>query len=148
MRNRVIIRRMADVKDIYKLTKFIDSEKYENTKNSISTSPVNAVNDFFNLYNATRRFKKLSNTRAALLLESAMEQGYILSVSNSSIGMMYEVSPTKGRHILAKKLYFFRVGLWDESMKHYDTTKSVIISSGIAALIATVVSSIIAHYLK
>jgi hypothetical protein len=63
---------------------------------------------------------------------------------DKEVGIVFNVSAVKGRHLLAKKLFIFRVGLWDESLKAYDTTRTVLLSSAVASIIASVVASIVA----
>ncbi len=122
-----IIQRMAEMKDMYRLMKCIEREIEELEKknekklrkgNLIAVVPRQLV---IEKYTATH--KSLPYGKATRIFNSTKNHGYIDTDYSDKLHIT-----TNGEHFLAKKWFILPVGLWNDSLKAYDTLKTVIIS--------------------
>jgi hypothetical protein len=136
---RGIIKIMAEMRDVYKLVKFISSRKYEMhpVRTSDELDAFGAVLGLALVYVGDDIHKQGKTHR---VFHAAHEKGYIRLIQGNRI-----VITPKGTHLLGKKLYFLRVGLWDESLKQYDKTQTVLII--IITSLITAVGGVLAGYL-
>lgn len=138
MSKRSIIRRMAEFKDMYKLVKYVDSDKYDEAILDKKRNDEESIKRLEELYAKQRflgRWRKPSHAKIYGVMVDASKHKYIKPYEDDKFGHAYDTT-TKGRHLIAKKAYFFRVGLWDESLKDYDKAQTVVILIGTAILTA------------
>lgn len=134
---------MAEIKDIYKLLVYVDSERYER---HIDNKEHNAEQAMMYLLNIYEKDNKVKRRLALRTLQAAFKLKYLTftpSKSNPNT-FIIDIEPEEGRHLLGTNLWgLWKSGLIDESLKAYGTTKAtveaviiaVMTSSGLAALI-------------
>lgn len=139
-----IIRRMAEMKDMYKITKYINSNRYSKLCTTLATVEAGEALDLTVAdYRAYRWINKPTLNKALAYINLTKKDRYINWLDRDK-KMLHVTS--EGHHLVGKRLYFFRVGLWDESLKHYDKTQTVIIiilTSVIAAVGGTIIGYIL-----
>jgi hypothetical protein len=126
---------MAEVKDMYKLTRFLNSKKYhEKVDAENSRSPLDIRGELAILFKDSRRFFKRDLTHVVKLINRTESNGYIRIIGDEGLGV-FDLTD-KGFHLIGKSYYFFRVGLWDETSKHYDKSQTVLTAIVIAVISA------------
>lgn len=141
---RGIIEHMAEMKDMYKMTKYIDSDRYD----KLTESFLGLTNDVTlgmtaDDYVSYRRLNKPSKTKTLSFIHLTKKNKYINWLDREKT--MLHVT-AEGHHLLGKKAYFYRSGLIDESLKHYDKTQTVfiiVLTSIITAIGGTVIGFIL-----
>jgi hypothetical protein len=123
-----IIDAMADMKDMYRMVSFIDSEKYK-TSGGIS-APHLAMDDCAKQYAAKRHGffrRKVSEHRALRIIHNTVAAGYIEVIGDNTPahnGHKMRVCTGDGMQLISKEWGFVRRGLAEQTMKRYPETKS------------------------
>jgi len=117
---------MADVKDMYRMTKFVNSPKYY-YQIIVSEHPtrLEANDKLAELYAKKYSYLGLDKTKAIKLVNRTESNGYI-RVLEGDKETVYDVTDS-GFHLIGKSYYFFRTGLWDETLKRYDKIQTIAI---------------------
>lgn len=127
---------MADVKDMYKMTRFVDSSHYYKKFNADHHKTlVEARDNLAKLYANKYRYLRIDQITALKLINRTESNGYIRILKDDE-GAAFDITD-KGHHLIGKSWYFFRVGLWDESLKKYDKIQTVLVILVVAIISAT-----------
>lgn len=137
-----ILRRMADVKDMYKLVKFIASDNYVNSHYGESKTKTFAVNDLLEQYVASKRFWKVTESKALRVFDHTISSDYLTIGVIDDNDTVITVKAPRGTHLIEKQWYFFRVGLWDESLKIYSESQKFFTGAFVGGLITAITGSI------
>jgi hypothetical protein len=134
---RRIIRRMAEVKDMYTVVRFVGKSDVEDFMNDTIKTKREASLKFIETFQANFKAYILRSNfnRLVVTLGNAIEDCYLEYIGDSETGIFLNVS-RKGSHLLGKRFYFFRVGLCSESLKQYDRVQSIVLAIIIALISA------------
>src|SRR3990167_2622076 len=137
---------MTEVKEMYKIARFIDSNNY--TPNSKSyKEPKESILDCATKYAASK--KMLDMRRAQSVLDNAIAHKYIEVIGDKPTGYLLRVTAGRGRQLVAKWCLIFRPGLREQTIKEYPLSKemylriTVLIFSCISAAIGSVATYIL-----
>ncbi len=143
MRFSGILRRMAEMKDMYRLTCYVASEEYDKIDGSIKAvlTHSQAIQSLIDSY---KDKASISTDKCIRIIQAAVEHEYIKAVGNDQTGTLYDITPIKGNHLIAKK-FRLPVGLIDESLKTYGTTITLLAGGGAGAIILYAIQLIFGH---
>jgi hypothetical protein len=142
-----IIRHMAEMKDMYRIVKFAYSKDIPSLVKLKAPKESEAALKLSEAYLSSLKkyHRKPHKAQLAKLIHSAhIEESYLRTVGKTNAGLHLEVT-RKGIHLIAKKFHFFRVGLWDESLKSYGTTVALFAGGGIGAILLYIIQLIFGH---
>jgi hypothetical protein len=121
-----IIQAMTDMKDMYRMTRFINSEKKYCPPDGIS-APHLAIEDCARQYSARRRGLiryKVTKRKAQQIIDNAVETGYVKVVGDNTPrhnGHRMIVCTGDGLQLISTE-WGFRKGLAEQTMKRYPET--------------------------
>jgi len=155
-RKRGIISRMAEMKDMCKLVRYVDSDKYDNTVAHKMHDDKQALTQLVDLYAdrgyIRKRIYKRSRSKIAGVLADAFEHKYLKMASKdeSSVSTAIAIDTTpKGRHFIAKKWFIYPAGLVDDSLKAYGRSQRFYLAllggGGIGALLSGIIIYLLSH---
>ncbi len=140
---------MTEVKEMYKLACFIDSDKYAPTRTDFK-EPKTAIEDCAKRYAETKR--QLSLRKASSILDNTIAHKYIEVIGDTPTGHTLRVTSGRGRQLVAKTWVLYRKGLREQTMKEYPRTmamykvKYVARVGAIGTIIGVVGGIILGHF--
>jgi len=139
---------MADMKDIYRVVKPLENISHEDYEKIRGKSEGEAIVNYTVIYQANlkRYRRKYTDFKTSNIIYNALKDGYVYAIGGKKTGITLTVN-RKGSRLLAKKFYIFRVGLWEESLKEYETTKTLIVAIVVAVLGSGSITAIVTYML-
>lgn len=149
-----IIKDMSDIKDMYNLCKFIESEDYheniyyddEREEGRIRREDKEVIElcvKQYSQYTKKNHFRRfLSKSKVSRIFNNAVSKGYILYGSDG-LNMSVDVT-SKGLRLISKEWYIFKRGLREETINEYPKSFDVYkmrYKAGIA-IISAIIGSI------
>lgn len=141
-----ILRVMAEFKRMYSLAKCIDEANRETAKDKIhrqlTDKPHMLKLRCITEKDAIALFMQetgLSQPEAEDILETASNKGYIeiLPPNTSNQPNRLRVTPDKGKDLIYR-IGFFRAGMWNEIIRHFNTFLTVALTILIAGIIGNI----------
>jgi len=130
---------MAEMKDMYKLARYIDSDEYDTPMRAVLNG-LDAINDCAKRYALK---SKVSRNKASKVIEAAIEHKYVRVLGDDSSGIVLDVTPIKGRHFIAKKWFIYPSGLIDDSLKAYGRSQRFYAGTVVGGVIVTVLGVLV-----
>jgi len=148
-RKYVILRRMAEVKEMCKLVKYVDSDDYDQLTTGKKQTEEAALRELSNLYIKTKRFRKPSSGKVSGIIYDALEHRYIKFLGDVNNGYILDTT-TKGRKFIARSWFIYPTGRIEESMKAYPETRALFLSVAnlITAVLAASISAVVTYLLS
>lgn len=113
---------MTEVKQMYRITRFVDSDKYDPTKKELK-NPLQAIEDCAKSYASTK--SKLSLRKAHRLVDNTLDHKYVEVIGNDDMGHFLRVTSGRGRQLISKTWLVYRKGLKEQTMKEYPQTQAM-----------------------
>jgi hypothetical protein len=146
MNVRRILKLMADFKRMYILANYIDTENRETAKDNVRRALTNQPHMLLLRYikedDALAWFIRdtgLSHPEAENILDTASSKGYIevLPPNMSNQPNHLRLTPGKGRD-LTYRIGFFRIGMWNEIVRHFNMFLTISLTILIAGVIGNI----------
>ena len=136
------MKRMAEMKDMYKLARYIDSGKYKPDRKEFK-EPKTAIEDCAERY--SKKKLGVSCAKAQSIIDNAMAHDYIKVIGDPPRGHTLRVVAPKGRQLVAKRWFFYRCGLAEQTMQNYPETKQAYrtIFTAVAGIIGAIAGSLV-----
>ncbi|MGA3150447.1 MAG: hypothetical protein ABSD10_02450 [Candidatus Saccharimonadales bacterium] len=132
---------MAEMKDMYKLVRYIDSNRYEILSHTQTFKAQNeALLALTQDYIKSRKLRKPSESTVAAILVASKEHGYIDWLSSN--WTLY-VTSIKGRHFIGKKFFIYPAGLVDDSLKAYGRSQRFYTGAVVGGAILAIIEGVI-----
>jgi hypothetical protein len=142
---RRIIQRMAEFKDMYKIVQYgcsLDVDELMALKdNHEGLAARNLAHAYIKQLKWYHR-KPIEAKLAKIIFAAHKDKKYFTTLGDEKKGIYFDVS-TKGLHLIGKKFYIFRVGLWDEALKDYDSLRIALFGGGVGAFIIGILTVVI-----
>lgn len=145
-----IMGRMAEMKDMYKLVKYIDSDEYDTPVRN-KTSRDGAMSELVYKYSIK---SGVAQMRVTKVLESALHYDYIKIASDHLSGSYFILTPKKGRQLVAKKWRIYPCGLVEQTMQVYPETHTfykgvaIAIVGALATIMGAAIGAVITYKLS
>ncbi len=140
---------MTEVKDMYKMALFIDSQEYDTPMKELFRNANQAI------INGAERYakkKKVPVRKAHAVLDNAIAHRYIRVLGDDNSGYVLDITHGRGRQLIAKKWLINRCGLREQTMKEYPRTqamykvKFVAIVGATATIMGAIGGIIVGHF--
>lgn len=119
---RGIIQDMTEVKQMYKITRYVDSNDNHKSRPKV-TDIQEAIDNCSNRY-ADKRFWR-NRRKCANWLENALEHQFVKVIGDKDRGYFLKVVHGKGMQLIAKTWLIHRKGLREITMKEYKHTQAI-----------------------
>lgn len=117
-----IIQDMTEVKQMYKITRYVDSDDNHKPRAKV-TDIQEAINNCSNRYADKRPWR--NRRKCANWLENAMEHKFVKVVGTPESGYYLKVVHGRGMQLIAKTWLIHRKGLREITMKEYKHTREM-----------------------
>ncbi len=149
-----IVQDMTEVKEMFKLACFVDSDKYTAPTRQEVHNGREAIMDCANKYATIKR--RLSRNGAHKVLDLAISEKYrYIEIIGDDVTTDYVLRLTpEGRQLIARTWLFYRYGLREQTMKHYPQTMALYRTKYAArvgltgAIIAAALEGIVVYLVK